>query len=150
MIDEIDKAEPDFPNNLLVPLGSWQFTVEEVATPIHLSDNARQHDPLSHPLIVITSNRERELPVTFLRRCIVLEIPSPTQEELVQLGISVFGRQDDRSLSDIARQLADLRGPNNLSIAEFLDSVIAIEKLAAKDSALSEILEHTAWRSTEV
>lgn len=150
LIDEIDKAEPDFPNNLLVPLGSWQFTVEEVATQIHLSDNARKHDPMSHPLIVITSNRERELPITFLRRCIVLEIPSPTQEELVQLGISIFGRQDVESLLKIANQLAELRGTENLSIAEFLDSVIAIEKLAAKDSALSEILEHTTWRSTEV
>ncbi|MBK8211943.1 MAG: hypothetical protein IPK78_20375 [Rhodospirillales bacterium] len=54
LIDEIDKADPDVPNNLLVPLGSLQFTVPEVPKPI-----TADPDPERYPLIVITTNEER-------------------------------------------------------------------------------------------
>lgn len=149
LIDEIDKAEPDFPNNLLVPLGSWQFTVEEVAKPISLGHSENLRDPNKHPLVIITSNRERELPNTFLRRCIVLEIPTPTPAQLVEIAATVFGPRKDGSFEKIAARLTELRGEAHLSIAEFLDAVRAIEQLRADEPSLSEIIERSAWRSIE-
>lgn len=149
LIDEIDKAEPDFPNNLLVPLGSWQFIVDEVATPICLPGSGERHHPTLRPLVVITSNRERELPDTFLRRCVVLEIQPPTPDQLVQLAVTTFGRSDDGLFQSIAYRLLEIRGEQNLSIAEFLDAVSAIGRLQATEPALSEIIKMSAWRSAE-
>ncbi len=63
LIDEIDKAPNDFPNDLLFELDEMKFKVPEldrvVASP----------DPSQRPIVVITSNRERRLPEPFLRRC---------------------------------------------------------------------------------
>ena len=148
LIDEIDKADPDFPNNLLVPLGSRQFTVEEIAITIAI-DSAKQSDePLNQPLIIITSNQQRELPDTFLRRCIVLKISSPAPEELVSLAETTFGIRDNEFYKNIASHLEEIHG-KELSAAEFLDAVQAIEKLKATGSAQSDIIERSSWRSIE-
>jgi MoxR-like ATPase len=149
LIDEIDKADPDFPSNLLVPLGSWQFTLEEVAMPVSLVSGKTANDPTEHPLVVITSNRERELPDTFLRRCIVLEIPTPEPDQLLEIATTVFGPRDDRLYDTIADKLEQLRGRDQLSIAEYLDAVQAIQVLEASGELLSQIIERSAWRPTE-
>lgn len=148
LIDEIDKADPDFPNNLLVPLGSRQFFVDEIAKSIYLNTATKNCDPITQPLIIITSNQQRELPDTFLRRCIVLEIPSPTSDELVSLAKTTFRSFNDKFYKNIAIRLEEMHG-KQLSVAEFLDSVQAIEKLSASGSALSEIIERSSWRSGE-
>lgn len=81
LLDEIDKADPDVPNNLLIPLGDLKFDIEEtgfsVATP---EANA--------PLVFLTTNEERELPPAFLRRCIELQLPKPTPRRLVEIAIA--------------------------------------------------------------
>ncbi|WP_054691042.1 AAA family ATPase [Desulfosarcina cetonica] len=69
LIDEIDKADPDVPNNLLEVLGSHRFTVHETGDVIR--------DRRS-PLVIITTNEERELPGAFLRRCVVLHLTEKT------------------------------------------------------------------------
>lgn len=58
LIDEIDKAEPDVPNNLLVPLGSLQFQVEETGVDVKTTRGKA-------PLVFITSNGERDCPQLF-------------------------------------------------------------------------------------
>ncbi|HYJ04351.1 MAG TPA: AAA family ATPase [Chthoniobacterales bacterium] len=146
LIDEIDKAEPDFPNNLLVPLGSQQFAVEETGDVI--SFGAGSASPATAPLIVITSNRERELPNAFIRRCIVLEIKAPTKQELATLAREAF-RQFDDSANDrfiaIADKLIGLRGEERLSTAEFLDVVRAIDALKADETDWGQIILRTTW-----
>lgn len=82
LLDEIDKADPDFVNNLLVPLGSYQFIVNEIATPIKLETNSQE---VEHPLIIITTNKEKKLSKTFLRRCVILEIKQ-TRTELIEIA----------------------------------------------------------------
>ena len=151
LIDEIDKADPDFPNNLLVPLGSRQFTVEEIATTIAIDSSKQCDEPLNQPLIIITSNKQRELPDTFLRRCIVLEIPPPTKDQLVELAEITFGTRLDqlyKTIADILQPSGD-KNPNSakLSSAEFLDAVQAIQKLNASD--IEMITKRISWRSKE-
>lgn len=77
LIDEIDKTDPSVPNGLLEALGQGTFRAPGVDEPISL--NACADDARVKPLVVITTNEERELPSAFLRRCVVLQIHLPSQ-----------------------------------------------------------------------
>ena len=77
LIDEIDKADIEFPNDLLRELDRMEFFVYET----------RQTVVARHrPLVVITSNNEKELPDAFLRRCIFYDIPFPDKKRLAKEG----------------------------------------------------------------
>jgi len=73
LLDEIDKADPDLPNDLLVPLGEERFvcTDTEPETPVKRSREV---------LVIITTNEERELPPAFLRRCVCLTLDNPLND----------------------------------------------------------------------
>lgn len=146
LIDEIDKADPDFPNNLLVPLGSREFMLEQTGDLIKLGNDSAA----APPLIVITSNRERELPVAFVRRCVVLHIEPFSNEELIDIAKATF-RDDDESRQqtwmNIAEKLQQIRGYAQVSPAEFLDTIRAIEYLRAQDSDWDSIILRTSWTS---
>ncbi|MDB9430908.1 MoxR family ATPase [Microcystis aeruginosa CS-555/01A07] len=75
LIDEIDKADRDFPNDLLLAIESRRFFIKEIGDSIQANDQA-------FPLIIITSNQEKNLPNAFLRRCIYHYIELPNQERL--------------------------------------------------------------------
>ena len=75
LIDEIDKADRDFPNDLLLAIESRRFFIKETGDLIQANDQA-------FPLIIITSNQEKNLPNAFLRRCIYHYIELPNQERL--------------------------------------------------------------------
>ena len=80
LIDEIDKAEPDLPNDLL-------DTIERRR--IELSDGTLiDADRASETFTIITSNRERKLPSAFLRRCVSLYIEEPNEKELRKIAFS--------------------------------------------------------------
>ena len=69
LIDEIDKADPEFPNDLLQELDTMEFYIQELGKTI----KAKQR-----PIVIITSNNEKELPDAFLRRCVFHYINFPT------------------------------------------------------------------------
>jgi MoxR-like ATPase len=128
LIDEIDKADPDLPNNLLVALGSLQFTVPDL-------DNTKvQADRSNAPLVFITSNDERDLAVAFLRRCLVLELKAPGIDRVIEIAARHFGdtapRRDD--YREIAMALYGKTGSPPISTAEYLDTVQACDKLGVK------------------
>lgn len=76
VIDEIDKAPRDFPNDILNELDQLYFRVPEL-------ENARiEADPDLQPIIIMTSNSEKDLPDAFLRRCIFYHIPFPDAERM--------------------------------------------------------------------
>ena len=84
LIDEIDKAPRDFPNDLLNELENYEFEIKEINQRVSLKGNAE-----SKPLFVLmTSNNERVLPEPFLRRCIYYHIPFPDTEQLTQIVLS--------------------------------------------------------------
>lgn len=88
LLDEIDKAESDVPNGLLEALGAQRFTPFDSATPVIAKGVP--------PLVIITTNEERTLPPAFIRRCLVLVLELPQQEEafcrlLAKRGQSHFG-----------------------------------------------------------
>jgi MoxR-like ATPase len=76
LIDEIDKADIEFPNDLLLELDKMEFYVYETQQRIV----AKQR-----PIVIITSNNEKELPDAFLRRCFFHYINFPSKEEMAQI-----------------------------------------------------------------
>jgi MoxR-like ATPase len=76
LIDEIDKADREFPNDLLHELDRMRFTVPETGEEIVASER---------PVIVITSNSEKELPDAFLRRCVFHFIDFPDVERMKRI-----------------------------------------------------------------
>ena len=87
LIDEIDKADIEFPNDLLLELDRMQFFVYETR---------RQVKAKHRPIVVITSNNEKELPDAFLRRCFFHYIRFPDRETMERIVQSHFPniRQD--------------------------------------------------------
>ena len=76
LIDEIDKADIEFPNDLLQELDRMQFDVYETGERIAAKER---------PLVVITSNNEKELPDAFLRRCFFHYIRFPEKETMEKI-----------------------------------------------------------------
>lgn len=78
LIDEIDKADIDFPNDLLQALDEGRFPIQETGEEI-------KANPKQPPIIFITSNDEKDLPDAFLRRCLFHYIKFPEESELVKI-----------------------------------------------------------------
>lgn len=81
LIDEIDKAPRDFPNDILNELERLYFRIPELQQPDSRSVREVRADPAFRPLLVLTSNNERNLPAPFLRRCVFHHIEFPKQDE---------------------------------------------------------------------
>jgi MoxR-like ATPase len=144
LIDEIDKADPDMPNSLLVPLGSSEFFVTETGILVRKEPprSARTNAEASRHLLVVTTNEERGLPQAFLRRCVVCTLPEPTSDWLVQVArehVTTAGGEFTAPMEKLARGLADelmktretaarnvVRRP---STAEYLDALRACVSL---------------------
>lgn len=129
LLDEIDKADPDLPNDLLVALGSQRFRVTETG-----------HEVTSAltPLVIITSNNERALPAAFLRRCIVHWLEAPDATRLVEIAEKHFPEEQQhrqKLLKELAvkvvemRAVASERGGPMPSTPEYLDAVRACLQL---------------------
>lgn len=81
LIDEIDKADIDFPNDLLAALDELEFEVEETGETIKAK---------APPIVFITSNDEKDLPEAFLRRCLFYYIEFPSPERLKEIVSAHF------------------------------------------------------------
>lgn len=131
LLDEIDKAEPDLPNNLLVPLGSWELQVEGRRDVVELRRPYR-------PLVFITSNGEREMPPAFLRRCVVLELDYPSGAQLVEIARQhVTNAPPD--LPDLVRRHVAPVDPPEVSPAEFVDAVRAAAGLGLDGDTSADV-----------
>ena len=121
LLDEIDKADPDVPNNLLEVVGSLQFRVEETGKEVKGQA----------PLIFITTNGERELPAAFLRRCLVIELQNPDLDRLVEIAKKHFKNIDKNLIKHVSIRWQQLgreareKRVRQPSTAEFLDTIRA-------------------------
>jgi MoxR-like ATPase len=121
LIDEIDKAEPNVPNNLLLPVGSLKFFVDDIGETVEASAD-------HPPLIVVTTNEERQLPSAFLRRCVVLDLKPPDAKRLKTIAVKHFDERDDDLYEALAGQMVEAEKKGERSepnAAEFLDAVWA-------------------------
>ena len=146
LIDEIDKAEADLPNALLEVLGQRSFRIPALNLAVGGPDQ-----PL--PLVIITTNEEREPPPAFLRRCVVLNLDAGAQTYagfLLERGKAHFGKvarlrpkplMDEAVLKEAAGQLdQDRRNAQEANlpppgVAEYLDLLYALHELAPRNKA---------------
>ena len=121
LIDEVDKADVEFPNDLLRELDEMRFTVMETGEEVA----AKQR-----PLVIITSNNEKELPDAFLRRCVFhfIDFPEP---DLMREIVDVHHKNLDATLLDqVLIKFYWLRGQRELrkkpSTSELIDWISAL------------------------
>lgn len=85
LIDEIDKAPRDFPNDILAEIERYEFQIKE-------QDNFTVEQASGQRVVVImTSNSEKNLPDAFLRRCVFYHIPFPEQDQLLAIAKTQLG-----------------------------------------------------------
>lgn len=135
LIDEIDKADADLPNGLLETLGNGAFTVPWLSQPVGGQDG------IPTPLVVITTNEERELPAAFVRRCLVLNLNLPDGKDEFQKVLAERGRLHfkhrchDDVYAEAARQLwsdrqeAETQGVTPPGQAEYIDMLRVVSTL---------------------
>lgn len=87
LIDEIDKASRDFPNDILNELEQMYFRIPE------LGNEKVEADQSLYPVIIITSNSEKALPDAFLRRCVYYHLPFPERERLEEIILNQLGEK---------------------------------------------------------
>jgi len=121
LIDEIDKADLEFPNDLLWELDIMNFHIPETGETITAKNR---------PIVVITSNAEKELPDAFLRRCIFHYIAFPDQTMMETIVRVHYPDIDERLMEEALKAFYWLRGMHGLqkkpSTSELLDWVQAL------------------------
>ena len=100
LIDEIDKADIDFPNDLLLELDESRFVIEETGDLVQAK---------AKPIVFITSNDEKDLPDAFLRRCLFHYIKFPTPEQLIEIVQAHFPDSPEEMVDRIIDRFLELR-----------------------------------------
>lgn len=154
LIDEIDKSDIDLPNNLLAILEEGLFEIPElvrikkevskVTVRTAYSDETEAETGsqmeaeiengritcTAFPLVVMTSNGERDFPAPFLRRCLPLRMKSPTQEELTKIVIAHFNQNtaEQEKIQALIKNFIDLQDEKTLATDQLLNAIFMVTK----------------------
>lgn len=137
LIDELDKSDTDFPNDLLNVLEEGQFEIIELsrlATEDPIRVMTADADGWCHvdggavrckafPVVIITSNGEREFPPAFLRRCLPHTILPPDARKLARIVAAQLGDQALQDGHDLVSEFAGLRDTVDLATDQLLNAV---------------------------
>ena len=121
LIDEIDKADLEFPNDLLWELDKMEFYIHETKETIKTK---------KRPIVIITSNAEKELPDAFLRRCIFHYIEFPSMDKMEEIIRVHFHNIDEKLCQNAMKAFYKLRSVSDIqkkpSTSELLDWIQAL------------------------
>ncbi len=131
LIDEIDKADIEFPNDLLQELDKMEFFVYETQEVI----KAQQR-----PIVIITSNNEKELPDAFLRRCFFHYIKFPSKEEMAKIIEVHHPNVKQQLLTEALEVFFELRELNGLKKKPSTSELIDWLKLLIADDVSQQTL----------
>ncbi len=138
LIDEIDKADIEFPNDLLLELDKMEFYVYELQKTIKAKHR---------PIVVITSNNEKDLPDPFLRRCLFHYIQFPEEAVMRKIADVHFPALEESLLTQALRIFYLIRDQKGLkkapSTSELIDWIRLLlnERLLTKDLEKIDLLE---------
>ena len=122
LIDEIDKADLEFPNDLLWELDRMEF---------HIPETGRTVTAKHRPVVIITSNAEKELPDAFLRRCVFHYIEFPDKEQMAEIVRTHHRNLDDRLLDQVLEAFYRIRELPQIkkkpSTSEIIDWIQALQ-----------------------
>ncbi len=133
LIDEIDKADIEFPNDLLQELDRMEFYVYETNETVR----ARHR-----PLVIISSNNEKELPDAFLRRCFFHYISFPERETMEQIVDVHFPEIKKQLVADALDMFFDVRKVPGLKKKPSTSELIDWLKLLLADDIPEDILQN--------
>ncbi|MBN2155373.1 MAG: MoxR family ATPase [Candidatus Lokiarchaeota archaeon] len=123
LIDEIDKADVEFPNDLLQELDVMEFYIPELQ---------RTMKAKHRPIVIITSNNEKELPDAFLRRCAFHFIEFPDEKLMAKIVNVHYPNIEENILKAILEKFYELREYNQLkkkpSTSELIDWILVLLK----------------------
>lgn len=123
LIDEVDKADIEFPNDLLMELDAMRFRIDETNREITAKER---------PVVIITSNNEKELPDAFLRRCVFHFIEFPDREQMRDIVNVHFPNLEEDVLTNAIEVFYGLRNTPRLrkrpSTSELIDWLAALKK----------------------
>ena len=125
LIDEIDKAPRDFPNDILYALESLSFRVPEI-------NKTFVSEPEFRPVIIMTSNSEKNLPDAFMRRVVYFNIPFPTAQELLYILSRKTDNIDPTDLTRLVKhfnKIRELKFKKPPSTAELIYWALLLQKL---------------------
>ena len=132
LIDEIDKADVEFPNDLLHELDAMRFSIPETGDEVVA---------VHRPVMVITSNSEKELPDAFLRRCIFHYIAFPDREMMARIVRVHFPDLGEELLAAALRSFFRLRGVDGLrkrpSTSELIDWIGALSAMGISPDVIA-------------
>ncbi|CAM5264765.1 AAA family ATPase [Streptomyces aurantiogriseus] len=136
LVDELDKSDIDLPNDLLHVLENGSYEVPELVRDTAVSARVHTSDPGLHavvrhgrvecrefPVVVITSNGEREFPAAFRRRCLPLEMRLPTREQLLTMVESHFSALPSGSEELVDTFITRLQSGGTHSLDQLLNAV---------------------------
>ncbi|MFO0695538.1 MAG: MoxR family ATPase [Polyangiales bacterium] len=135
LIDEVDKADVEFPNDLLNELDRMRFYVDET----------REEVVAKHrPVVIITSNAEKELPDAFLRRCVFHFIDFPTADLMQRIVRVHHPKVEDSLVEQAVQTFYELRDMQRIrkrpSTSELIDWIAVLERTGVRDVRLDKNL----------
>ena len=135
LIDEIDKADLEFPNDILLELDEMRFDVMETGDEVRAKER---------PMVIITSNNEKELPDAFLRRCVFHFIDFPDVDQMREIVAVHHPDVEKRLLEQVLVKFYWLRDQKELrkrpSTSELIDWITALLRAGADASHLESEL----------
>ncbi|MFD9540076.1 AAA family ATPase [Streptomyces sp. NPDC060022] len=136
LVDELDKSDIDLPNDLLHVLENGSYEIPELVRAGAADVSVFTDDPRSRaaiesgrvecsefPVVVITSNGEREFPAAFRRRCLPLEMRPPSREQLVSIVVSHLRRRPEGIEALVDDFVRRLDGGGTQSVDQLLNAV---------------------------
>ncbi|MCD7737978.1 MAG: MoxR family ATPase, partial [Lachnospiraceae bacterium] len=122
LIDEIDKADLEFPNDLLWELDQMEFYIHETKRTVKAKHR---------PIVIITSNAEKELPDAFLRRCVFHYIDFPDKALMEEIVRTHYPDVEQHLLEDAMKVFYDIRTMKDIrkkpSTSELIDWINALQ-----------------------
>ncbi|MEU6578270.1 MoxR family ATPase [Streptomyces sp. NPDC046805] len=137
LVDELDKGDVDLPNDLLTVFEEGEFEIPELSRLPAGQDAALVHTIRStetqpvvgglvrcreFPIVVITSNGEREFPPAFLRRCLRLHLPDPDERRLRAIVAAHLGPDSVAQVDDLIQTFLARRAPGELATDQLLNA----------------------------
>jgi MoxR-like ATPase len=157
LIDEIDKSDIDLPSDLLNVLERGEYTIPELSRHKNKRITVRRSEGegtaeiydgkvqcTTFPVIVLTSNGERDFPAPFLRRCIRFEVPKPTSDDLERIVNAHLGEGAAQAATGLLTTfLQELASGRTVATDQLLNAVFLVNGIEGEErDTLSKLLLH--------
>ncbi len=168
LIDELDKSDIDLPNDLLHILEEKKFQIDILKryqeenvdfgtkdNPMEFNNGEKEIDINNFPIIIITSNGERDFPAAFMRRCLYHEMKLPTQDRLLQIVTKHLNNESTDELNvieQIVKKFIEKRDGQNieLSIDQLLNALyLRLNNKINLNFDETDIFNDVIWRSLD-